>query len=168
MLNSPISLFYYKPINLIKNMKIFSFFIVSFFLFSNNAISQINPVKWDYTAKKINNEEFELTFTATIDNGWNIYSQHTDPSGPVPTSINFEENTNIEIIGEAIETGKKKEAFDELFGVKVIKFAGEVVFTQKVKATGGANEIKGYLEYMSCDDEKCLPPKEVAFNIALK
>jgi len=149
-------------------MKTFSFLLFCCLLFSNNVLSQINPVKWDYTAKKINNEEFEVTFTATIDNGWNIYSQHTDPSGPVPTSINFEENANIEIIGEAVETGKKKEAFDELFGVNVIKFGGEVVFTQKVKTKGGANEIKGYLEYMSCDDEKCLPPKEVDFSIVLE
>ena len=149
-------------------MKIFSFCLFCCLLLSNNLISQANPVTWNYAAKKINNEEFEVTFTATIDNGWNIYSQHTDPSGPVPTSINFEENANIEIIGETIETGKKKEAFDELFGVKVIKFAGEVVFTQKVKVKAAANELTGYLEFMSCDDEKCLPPKEVEFSIALK
>jgi len=149
-------------------MKTFSFLLFCCLLFSNNVLSQINPVKWDYAAKKINNEEFEVIFTATIDKGWNIYSQHTDPSGPVPTSINFEENANIEIIGEAVETGKKKEAFDELFGVNVIKFGGEVVFTQKVKTKRGANEIKGYLEYMSCDDEKCLPPKEVDFSIVLE
>ncbi len=149
-------------------MRTFSFLLLCCLFFSNNVIAQINPVKWDYAATKINDTEFEVTFTATIDNGWNIYSQHTDPSGPVPTSINFEENANIEIIGETVETGKKKEAFDELFGVNVIKFGGEVVFTQKVKATGDGNEIKGYLEYMSCDDEKCLPPKEVDFSIILK
>ena len=68
-------------------MKILSFFIICSFLFSNSINAQLNPVKWDYAAKKISNEEFELTFTATIDKGWNIYSQHTDPSGPVPTSI---------------------------------------------------------------------------------
>jgi len=149
-------------------MKILSFFIICSFFLSNNINAQSNPVKWAYAAKKISTEEFEVTFTATIDKGWNIYSQHTDPSGPVPTSINFEENANLEIIGDAVETGKKKEAFDELFGVNVIKFGGEVVFTQKVKTKGGANEIKGYLEFMSCDDEKCLPPKEVDFTIPLK
>lgn len=137
-------------------------------LFSNNISAQINPVKWEYGAKKISGDEFEVTFTATIDKGWNIYSQHTDPSGPVPTSINFEDNANIELIGEVIETGKKKESFDDLFGVNVIKFGGVVTFTQKVKTKIVGNAAKGYLEYMSCDDEKCLPPKEVEFTIALK
>lgn len=149
-------------------MKTFSFLLFFCFLFSNSIYAQLNPVKWDYKAKKINAEEFEVIFTATIDNGWNIYSQHTDPSGPVPTSINFDENANLEFIGEAIETGKKKEAFDELFGVQVIKFGGVVAFTQKVKVKNGMNEVKGFLEYMSCDDEKCLPPKEVEFSIPLK
>ena len=149
-------------------MKTFSFLLFFCLLFSNNIDAQINPVKWDYAAKKINDGEFEVTFTATIDKGWNIYSQHTDPSGPVPTSINFDENANLEFIGEATETGKKKESFDDLFGVNVIKFGGEVAFTQKVKTKGGANEVKGYVEFMSCDDEKCLPPKEVEFTIALK
>ena len=149
-------------------MKIYAILVFFCLLFANNINAQVDPVKWTHGAKKISNTEFEVTFTATIDKGWNIYSQHTDPSGPVPTSINFEENANLEFIGEATETGTKKEAFDELFGVNVIKFGGTVAFTQKVKTNGGANEVKGYLEYMSCDDEKCLPPKEVEFIIALK
>lgn len=146
----------------------FSYYLLFFsFLFSTNINAQ-NPVKWDFVAKKIQDVEYEITFTAMVDPGWSIYSQHTDPSGPVPTAFIFEENTNLEFIGKPVETGKKKEAFDELFGVKVIKFNGTVNFTQKVKVKSGAKAVSGYLEFMSCDDEKCLPPKEVEFNIALK
>ncbi len=137
------------------------------FLFATNLTAQ-NPVKWDFVAKKIQDTQYELTFTAKVDAGWSIYSQHTDPSGPVPTAFSFEKNANLEFIGKPIETGKKKEAFDELFGVNVIKFSGVVNFTQKVKVKSGANAVSGYLEFMSCDDEKCLPPKEVEFEIALE
>lgn len=146
-----------------------AFFLIFFSLFvSNIAISQENPVKWEMNAKKIAGDEYEITFVANVDNGWNIYSQHTDPSGPVPTSFNFEKNDNLEFIGKAVETGKKKEAFDDLFGVNVIKFSGVVTFKQKVKVKTGATSATGYLEFMSCDDEKCLPPKEVDFDIPLK
>ena len=146
------------------------FFSLLFFFccFLNALSAQIDPVKWEYGAKKINSEEYEVTFVANVDNGWYIYSQHTDPSGPVPTSINFEDNEAMELIGKTIETGDKKEAFDDLFGVNVIKFAKEVVFTQKVKVKKEGTNAKGYLEFMSCDDEKCLPPKEVEFTIPLK
>ena len=146
----------------------FTYFLLFFsFLFTTNLTAQ-NPVKWNFAAKKIQDMEYEVTFTAKVDDGWSIYSQHTDPSGPVPTAFSFTENANLEFIGKPVETGKKKEAFDELFGVKVIKFSGVVNFTQKVKVKSGANAVSGYLEFMSCDDEKCLPPKEVEFEIVLK
>ena len=148
-------------------MKLSYFLLLFSFLFTTNIQAQ-NPVKWAFAAKKITDTEYEVTFTATVDKGWSIYSQHTDPSGPVPTSFMFEENTNLEFIGKPVETGKKKEAFDDLFGVNVIKFSGVVNFTQKVKVKGAASEVSGYLEFMSCDDEKCLPPKEAEFKIALK
>ncbi|MEM6317420.1 MAG: protein-disulfide reductase DsbD domain-containing protein [Bacteroidota bacterium] len=149
-------------------MKFFPILLLFSVFFTHTVTAQINPVKWTYASKKINADEYEVTFAATIDQGWNIYSQHTDPSGPVPTSINFENNTEVTFIGETTETGKKKEAFDELFGVNVIKFADKVVFTQKVKTAKTNSKVVGYLEYMCCDDEKCLPPMEVEFSIPLK
>ena len=148
-------------------MKLTYFFLFFSFLFSTNIQAQ-NPVKWDFATKKIQDSEYEITFTATVNPGWSIYSQHTDPSGPVPTAFSFDENANLEFIGKPVETGKKKEAFDELFGVKVIKFANEVTFTQKVKVKSANGSAKGYVEFMCCDDEKCLPPKEVEFSIPLK
>ncbi len=148
-------------------MKLTYFLLFFSFLFSTNIHAQ-NPVKWDFAAKKIQDSEYEITFTAMVDPGWSIYSQHTDPSGPVPTAFSFDENANLAFIGKPVETGKKKEAFDELFGVNVIKFSGAVKFTQKIKVKSGAKAVSGYLEFMSCDDEKCLPPKEVDFNITLE
>lgn len=151
----------------IQFMKLTYFLLFFSFLFSTSITAQ-TPVKWDFAAKKIQDTEYEITFTATVDSGWSIYSQYTDPSGPVPTAFGFDENANLEFIGKPVETGKKKEAFDDLFGVNVIKFSGVVTFTQKVKVKSGNNTVKGYLEFMSCDDEKCLPPKEVDFNITLE
>ena len=148
-------------------MKLSYFLLLFSFLFTNTIQAQ-NPVKWAYGAKKITDAEYEVTFTATVADGWSIYSQHTDPSGPVPTAFGFDENANLEYIGKPVETGKRKEAFDDLFGVNVIKFSGVVTFTQKVKVKSGNNTVKGYLEFMSCDDEKCLPPKEVDFEVVLK
>jgi hypothetical protein len=29
-------------------------------------------------------------------------------------------------------------------------------------------EVKGYVEFMCCDDEKCLPPAEVNFTFKLE
>jgi hypothetical protein len=42
------------------------------------------------------------------------------------------------------------------------------VFIQRVKLRGKAKtNITGKLEYQTCNDEKCLPPKTVNLSIAL-
>ena len=127
----------------------------------------LEPVKWSFESSSLGNDEFELKMTATIDDGWSIYSQHTSDDGPVPTSFEFE-SKNFTAIGDVQETGKKKEGLDPLFDVNVIKFVkGPVIFTQKVKVTDYSKPVSGYLTFMTCDDQRCLPPTDVDFSFAL-
>lgn len=127
----------------------------------------LEPVKWSFASNSLGNDEFELTFTANMDEGWSIYSQHTSDDGPVPTAFEFE-SENFNAIGDVQETGKKKEGLDPLFDVNVIKFVkGPVVFTQKVKVTDYSKPVSGYLTFMTCDDQRCLPPTDVDFEFAL-
>ncbi|MCB0634848.1 MAG: hypothetical protein KDD15_34185, partial [Lewinella sp.] len=129
----------------------------------------LEPVKWNMTSRHLQGDEYELVFTASMDDHWSIYSQHTSDEGPVPTSFNFEAGDHYSRIGEVAESGgKKKEGMDPLFGVNVIKFVkGPVLFTQKVKVTDISKPITGYLEFMTCDDERCLPPTEVDFSFSV-
>lgn len=129
----------------------------------------LDPVKWTTSFRHVQADEFELVFTATMEENWSIYSQHTSDEGPVPTSFNFENGDHFERIGTVIESGgKKKEGADPLFGgVTVIKFVhGPVLFTQKVKVKDYSKPITGYLEFMTCDNERCLPPTEVEFSFS--
>lgn len=130
----------------------------------------LEPVKWEMTSKAVSADEFDLTFTARMDDGWSIYSQHTDDAGPVPTGFFFDEGDHYSRVGEVAEKGKKKEGPDPLFGgVTVIKFPeGPVVFTQRVKVSDFSKPIAGFLEFMTCDDERCLPPTEVDFSFTLE
>ncbi len=130
----------------------------------------LEPVKWEMTSQAVSANEFDLVFTAHMDDGWSIYSQHTDDAGPVPTGFFFDDGDHYSRVGEVAEKGKKKEGPDPLFGgVTVIKFpAGPVVFTQRVKVSDFSKPITGFLEFMTCDDERCLPPTEVDFNFALE
>jgi len=50
--------------------------------------------------------------------------------------------------------------------MKVRYFENTAKFVQKVKFTGGAYAIEGYLEYGACDDESCLPPTQVPFKFS--
>ncbi len=133
-----------------------------------SSVAQMNPVTWTYEAVKINEKEYDLKLTAKCEGGWYIYSQYLESEdGPIATSFSFETNNNISLEGKITESGHKKEGFDEMFGMNIIKFSDEVVFTQRIKTMGEVPAIKGVVTYMTCNNEKCLPPKDVAYNIVL-
>ncbi len=130
---------------------------------SVSLLAQENPVNWTFFAEKIGTDEYLITYSADVQPGWYIYSQNTDPGGPIPTAF----YVNDEVVEGVKEEGKRKEGMDDLFGVNVIKFSGLVLFRQTLKAKAGTN-VAGYLEFMACDNEQCLPPKEVEFDILLE
>ena len=128
-----------------------------------------NPVKWNTSHEQTADGEFDLIFTATIDDGWSVYSQYLESDdGPVRTTFEFEKGDGYSLVGKNVETGNKKEGYDELFDMNVIKFFKKVVFTQKIKITDYTKPIVGYLEFMTCDATKCLPPDMVDFEFKLE
>lgn len=146
------------------------FLFCAMFLATASVFGQtLDPVSWDSKAEKISDSEYNLTFTATLKDGWYVYSQFLGEDGPIPTSFTFDENANVQFVGKTAETGKsKKEGYDEMFDMNLVKFGGTATFTQKVSVSNGVDKISGYLTYMTCDETRCLPPKEVTFSIQLK
>ncbi len=138
-------------------------------LFTGTLMAQIlTPVKWSTTYKQLNANEFDLVFTATIDDGWVIYSQYLDgDDGPIPTAFYYEEGSHFSIIGKNKESGNRKEAYDKVFKMNLVKFSKKAVFTQRVKVNDLSKPIVGYLEFMTCDDQRCLPPTEEDFSFQL-
>ena len=134
------------------------------------AFSQpLQPAKWQFSKEKISADEYLLHFDVKLDKNWNIYSQFIADDGPVPTSFQFEKNKKVELIGKVEESGESvKEGMDAIFEIYLKKYAVSARFTQKVKTLKGAKELKGYLEFMVCDDEKCLPPSIVDFTFSFE
>ncbi len=128
----------------------------------------LTPVKWSTAYKQVGDHEFDLVFTATIDDGWVIYSQYlSSDEGPIPTSFHFEKGDHFELVGKNKESGNRKEAFDKVFQMNLAKFSKKAIFTQRVRIKDYSKPVKGYLEFMTCDDERCLPPTEEDFNFQL-
>ena len=137
-------------------------------LFASSAVfSQLNPVKWSYEAKQVAAGEYDLIFTANITDGWYVYSQNLpSDDGPIPTSFLWNDNTQIELIGRTKEEGKKHEGYDEIFEMDVVKYSGRPTFTQRIKVKN-PNAFSVYVEFMTCDENRCLPPKQIEakFNL---
>jgi thiol:disulfide interchange protein len=143
--------------------------LLIFYLSASGQI--LNPVNWEFSSKQINDSEYDLLFTAHIDEGWTVYSQYLESDdGPVATSFAFDQKPHFSLVGKNVETSDhRKEMNDPLFdNMRVIKFSEKVTFTQRVKVSGTSQPITGYLEFMTCDNARCLPPAEVDFSFELK
>ncbi len=128
-----------------------------------------NPVSWSYEAKKKSADTYDIILTANVDHSWHIYSQKTGKGGPVPTSVTFKSNPLIVKSGAVKEIGKLEKVFDKNFNTDVLFFSDKVQFVQTVKVKGKAKtNMSGTIEYMVCDDSRCLPPVKKSFDLKLQ
>ena len=149
------------------SLKVISTAVITLLLSFTAQAQMAEPVNWSFTATKLSNTEFQITLTASIDEGWYVYSQEMPKKGPVPTKIDFDQNPNIILDGKPLEIGQKKEAFDANFGMTVIKLEGKTQFVQKVKVVGNTLSVRGNLEFMTCNGQMCMPPEKVKFDVPL-
>jgi thiol:disulfide interchange protein DsbD len=149
--------------------KITTVFLTFTFCLFNCAFAQPkDPVNWTYQAVKKSDKIYALVITATLPKPWHIYSQNTGEGGPIATKIDFNANPLITKTGKIVETGKLQKTFDENFKTTVLYYSDKVVFTQSIKLkTAAKTSVTGKVEYMVCDDEKCLPPTKKVFTIKL-
>ena len=134
-----------------------------------NAVSAQNPVSWAFTSKKISDKVYELHLTATILPGWHLYSQK-QPEDAIaqPTSFMFNNNPLLSFDGTVKELGKLEKFTDKVLQVSANQYSKKVNFVQVVKLKGKVKTaVTGKLEFQTCDDKKCLPPKTVPFTITL-
>ena len=128
-----------------------------------------DPVKWTYTAKKIADKTYEVHITAAVQNTWHLYSQN-QPADAInqPTEILFKKNPLIAFNGAVKEVGKMQLFKDEKLKISANQYAGKVDFIQIVKLKSNSKtSVVGSVEYQTCDDKKCLPPKKIDFSVAL-
>ena len=128
----------------------------------------LEPVKWSFSTEQINDTEFDLVFKADIEHKWHLYSQDI-PMTPPATSFTFNPDTSYELIGKTKEESDVIEEYDPNFEMTLKFFANEAVFKQRVKVLSSSPaKVTGSLEFMCCDDTKCLPPTDVDFEFELK
>ena len=125
-----------------------------------------DPVKFKSELKTLAADEAEVVFTAAIDKGWHVYSTDLGDGGPISATFNVEKISGAEVAGKLKPVGKEISTFDKLFEMKVRYFENTAQFVQKLKLTGGAYQLEGYLEFGACNDENCLPPTQVPFQFS--
>jgi len=132
--------------------------------------AQLNPVSWSFTTKKIADKTYEVHMKATIQNGWHLYSQSQPVDAiAIPTTFTFNSNPLLKLEGKVKEVGKMEKFHDPKLDLSANQFSNTVTFIQvvKLKAKTKTN-ITGSVEFQTCDDKKCLPPRTVNFTAAIQ
>ena len=125
----------------------------------------LDPVEWSFEKKQIDENQFELVFKATIDEDWHMYGLNIPEGGPIATSVNFDDSEKFILEGSPKPEPQAKIKHDPSFDMDLELFSNKVVLTQKIIRTASdAFEITGFVEYMSCDESRCLPPSDESFT----
>lgn len=134
------------------------------------AKAQLNPVTWSFTATKVGDKTYEIHMKATIQTNWHLYSQ-TQPADAIasPTSFVINANPLFTKEGKIKEVGKMEVMKDATLGVSANQYSKTVDFVQKIKLKANVKtNFSGTVEYQTCDDKKCLPPKTVNFSVQIQ
>lgn len=132
---------------------LFSILIVLFTSFS--ALAEDLPARWRYSYKYLTNGKVELTFTASIDSGWHIYSQDaslTLPGGNTEFVYKLDSTSALKINGIANEP-EGHQYFDKDIGQELKEFEHEAVFTQIVDASALTEDetLNGEIFWIVCE-----------------
>jgi thiol:disulfide interchange protein len=143
-------------------------YTVAFLLPALSTSAQIyDPVTWDFGYEKKSENNYELVFTAIIEKGSHIYSMDIPEGGPIPTSFTFNTQAGFTLDGKTCEATKPEEIFDEAFGFKIRTFSNKAEFRQKITSQSTSFTVTGAVNFMSCNNTTCSPPRDVEFLIRI-
>ncbi len=151
-------------------MKNIILFVIVLFMVATTVVkSQIQqPVKWTFEIKEMNRYEVKVIAHATIDEGWKIYGISVPKDGPFSTNIVLEPNDTFRPVKKAVEDTKSVVKHDDVFDMEVPFFKKKATISHNVRILKRPTTIKGYVEFMTCNEESCLPSDEVEFSIEVK
>lgn len=157
-------------------MKCWLFILCTSFLPVVNSGQTLKPVKWSFASENKDGKEVELQFIVDIENHWKVYGQYIEEGGPIPTTFYFTPSEQYELVGSfnndengylfgKIQEPEGTQFYDQIFEMNLKTFSNEAIFRQKIKILKNENfTVKGYLHFMCCDENMCLPPEEIEFE----
>lgn len=123
------------------------------------------PVHWKFNLEPVSGNTYNLVYTANIDEPWHMYATDLPEGGPIATSFTYDGTNGFKLVGKLQELSKKIVKFDPNFNMKIGMFSDQAIFKQKIEVTSDkVFTIKGYVEFMACNDRTCLAPEEQKYT----
>ena len=142
--------------------------LLLFLLFWKGGVAA--PVEWSVSTEDRNDGTVRILFTARIEAPWHIYDLGPyDDMGPNATTVVFEPNESVTLVGGIESLTRPVRVYDSLFALEIGYFEQTARLAQTVRVKAGVKtELKARVEWMACNEESCLPPDEKDFTITLQ
>ena len=114
-----------------------------------------------------------LIVTATLEEGWHLYSLDQKPGGPQATKINLAADSPLKLAGPfRPDAPPHKRTIKDVpgwNGLVVEEHAGTVTWRASLAANpaGKAAEVRGSVSLQLCRDNACTPPETIPFTAAV-
>jgi thiol:disulfide interchange protein DsbD len=114
-------------------------------------------------------ETFKAAIVLKVQAGYHINDNAPLDEFMIPTDLVIGEDPEFEVVEIYYPNGRRARfAYSE---AELVVYEGEVVLGALLRAKEGLapgdRKLKGSLSYQACNNESCLPPKEIAFEIAV-
>ena len=117
----------------------------------------VDPVKWAFSIEEVNETEFDLVATATVDPEYHIYSTSMPDMGPMPTVFEIEPNEFYELVGTGRDVTPGQNYYDDIFEVEYVQFSGTATYAQRLKKlTDQPFTVVGDISYQACKEGGCV------------
>ena len=147
--------------------RIASLLTLLLFIFQWGFSQILEPVEWSTSVEKTSEDTYILVSKANIEKGWHLYAQDVPEDGPIPTTFSYDLNNKVNLLGQTKEL-EGHLIDDPVFLMKIKYFEDYAEFRQTIKVSSNTiTSVIGEVEFMVCDDTRCLPPTYVDLNFDL-
>ena len=114
-------------------------------------------------------ETFKAAVILKVQTGYHINDNAPLDEFLIPTALVIDENPDFEVLEISYPKGRRARfAYSE---AELVIYEGEVILGALLRAKeglgAGPRTVRGALSYQACNNESCLPPKELRFEIAV-
>ncbi len=129
-------------------------------------IEVVEPVQWLFWHWE-EGDTLELQWKAVLDPGWHIYGDRVEgEDGPPPTRVVFQEVEGLELLDSPVYLpARSRTYFDSFFNMPLTYWSDSVLIRARFLIRDWDYGLRGVVEYMACDTERCLPPSEYSFEV---
>lgn len=144
-------------------------FFLSVLLSALAVYAQEQHAHWKADVKQIEKNLYRVSVTAAIDSTWHIYDTLRTDFGPNATIVEF----NIADQKRARKEGGVKisrdpyKYYDDIYMMEVGYYEDSVTFSQDIRLKKKDAVVNVYVEWMTCDENNCMPLADQEFIIGL-